>query len=106
MKSKSTYEKRLSDLERKLGGKPHDEAKRNELAERFGSDIVFANNFDFAIIGVSLGFHSGRVVYDTNKMGEGLMEIDSIDYDDACEYIEYNVLGSYVVDNTPIYVQI
>ena len=68
MKSKSIYnEKRLSDMERKLGGKPHDEAKRNELAERFGSDIVFANNFDFAIIGVSLGFHSGRVVYDTEK---------------------------------------
>lgn len=98
--------KKTFRLGKKTGWKPHDEAKRNELAERFGSDIVFANNFDFAIIGVSLGFHSGRVVYDTNKMVEGLMEIDSIDYDDACEYIEYNVLGSYVGDNTPIYVQI
>ena len=34
------------------------------------------------------------------------MEIDSIDYDDALEYIEYNVLGAYIGDNTPIYVQI
>ena len=93
-------------MEERLGGKQDDEAKRNELAEHFGDDLMFATNFDNAIIGVSLGFHSGRVVYDTNKMVEGLMEIDSIDYDDACEYIEYNVLGSYVGDNTPIYVQI
>ena len=36
-------------MEERLGRKQNDETKRNELAEHFGDDLLFADNFDNAI---------------------------------------------------------
>ena len=81
------------------------EEKRNELAKHFGHDLMFADNFDDAIIGVSVGFGSGKVVHDTKKMAEILVKEHSMTEEDAWEYLEYNTFGAYVGDNTPIYVE-
>ena len=91
-------------MEERLGGKQDDEAKRNELAEHFGTDLVFATNFDKAIIGVSLGCNTRSVVYDTEKMAETLVISENMTYDEAWEYLEYNTFSAYVGDNTPIFV--
>jgi len=80
------------------------EEKRIELAEHFGSDLMFADNFDAAIIGVSVGLGSSKVVYDTKKMAEILVKEHSMTEEDAWEYLEYNTFGAYVGDNTPVYV--
>ena len=80
------------------------EEKRIELAEHFGSDLMFADNFDAAIIGVSVGLGSSKVVYDTKKMAEILIKEHSMTEEDAWEYLEYNTFGVYVGDNTPVYV--
>lgn len=91
-------------MEERLGGKQDDEAKRNELAEFFGDDLVFATNFDNSIIGVSLGCNTRSVVYDAEKMAETLVTSENMTYEEAWEYLEYNTFSAYVGENTPIFV--
>jgi len=79
------------------------ETKRNELAERFGSDLLFADGFDCAIIGVACGHDSGRVVYDCEKMVKAFMKSNGCDYEESLEFLEFNTFGAYVGDNTPLY---
>ena len=92
-------------MEERLGGKQDDEAKRNELAEHFGNDLLFADNFDNAIIGVSMGISSGtKVVYDAEEMARTLVVSEGITKQEAGEYLEFNTFNAYVGDNTPIFV--
>ena len=63
---------------------------REELAETHGDDILFADGFDTAIIGVACGFDSGRVVYDCEKMVEAFMKDNGCPYEEAIEYLEFN----------------
>jgi hypothetical protein len=75
---------------------------REELADMWGDDLLFADGFDDAIAGVCVGFDSGRVAYSVPKMIEACMEwTDS--YEEAVEWLEFNTFGAYVGDNTPIY---
>ena len=92
-------------MEERLGGKQDDEAKRNELAEHFGDDLMFATNFDNAIIGVSMGISCGtKVVYDAEEMARTLVVSEGITEQEAWEYLEFNTFNAYVGDNTPIFV--
>ena len=91
-------------MEGRMDRKQDVQTKRDELTERFGSDLLFADNFDNSIIGVTTGFNSGIVVYDGNKMAKELMYQHNMTDEEAWEYLEYNVFGAYVGDKTPIYV--
>ena len=92
-------------MEEELGGKQDDEAKRNELAEHFGDDLMFATNFDNAIIGVSMGISCGtKVVYDAEEMAKTLVVSEGITEQEAWEYLEFNTFNAYVGENTPIFV--
>jgi hypothetical protein len=77
---------------------------RDDLAERFGEDLLFADSFDDAIIGVAVGFDSQRVIYDVQKMIEAGVK-NGMDYDESQEWLEYNTFGAYVGENTPIYME-
>ncbi len=77
---------------------------REELSEHFGDDLLFADGFDSAIIGVCGGFDSGRVVYSVKKMVEVCMKELSVDADEAIEWLEYNTFGAFIGEYTPIYV--
>ena len=81
------------------------ETIRDRLAEHFGDDLVFANSFDTAIIGVSIGNDTGRVVYDANEMAKVLLERDGLKPEEAWAFLEYNTFCAYVGVNTPIYVE-
>ena len=92
-------------MEEGLGGKQDDEAKRNELAEHFGDDLMFATNFDNAIIGVSMGISCGtKVVYDAEEMARTLVISEGMTEQEAWEYLEFNTFNAYIGDNTPIFV--
>ena len=92
-------------MEERLGGKQNDEAKRNELAEHFGDDRMFATNFDNAIIGVSMGISCGtKVVYDAEEMARTLVISEGMTEQEAWEYLEFNTFNAYIGDNTPIFV--
>ena len=77
---------------------------REQLAEAYGEDLLFANGFDDAIIGVSIAFDAGRVVYDTRQMVEILAQEEGFTEEEAWEYLEFNTFGAYVGEETPIYI--
>ena len=69
-------------------------------------DALFIDDFDEAIIGVSRRINmNGVVVYDYDKFIRILMERVKIDYDESVEYIEYNIIGGWHGDQTPILVE-
>lgn len=63
-------------------------------------EIVLADGFDKAIIGVSN--NDMRVIYSKSLCIDILMS-QGMDEDEALEYFEYNVSGAYVGERTPIW---
>jgi hypothetical protein len=63
-------------------------------------EILKADGFDDAVIGIDTD--SMRLIYSVQKCIEVLKE-DGMDEIDAVEYFEYNVLGAYVGEKTPIW---
>ena len=80
---------------------------REECVEMSGDDeLLFADGFDVAIIGV--GTRCGQrdvVVYDVDLCIQVLMERDGMTYEDAAEFISFNTVGAWVGDRTPMYVK-
>ena len=77
--------------------------KKEKLADRYSEDLLFADGYDDAIVGVAVGFDNPKVVYDVQKMIEICMENSNISYDEAEEWLEFNTFGAYVGTDTPIY---
>jgi len=78
---------------------------REELAGEWGTELLFLSEeeFDEAIIGVSERIGDEPVVaYDTTKIVEILSR--SMTVDEAYEYFEFNILGSYVGEKTPVFI--
>jgi hypothetical protein len=81
------------------------ELLEEELVE-LNPEALFADGFDDAIIGYSRRINLDYVVcYSYDTCIEILMGRDEMTEEDAIEYMEYNVVGAYVGDNTPIFVQ-
>jgi len=65
--------------------------------------LLFADGFDEAIIGVAERIGMEPVVaYDTNKIIEILSR--EMTEDEAVEYFEFNILGAYMGERTPVFV--
>lgn len=73
---------------------------KNVIANEF-PDALFADGFDAAVIGYE--YHTGRVVYDINKMVNILIHDEGMDQFDAIDHLEYNVFNAYVGEMTPLY---
>lgn len=73
------------------------------LCDRDYEDTVVLENPDYlsAIVGVS---DDGRLIYDYEKMAEHLMATDGMDYEEACEFIDFNTIGAlpYMGEKRPI----
>ena len=77
---------------------------RDTLAEEWDTDLLFLSDeeFDEAIIGVAERIGQSAVVaYDTTKLVEVLSRTMSVD--EAYEYFEFNILGAYVGERTPMF---
>jgi len=66
-------------------------------------EILVTDGFDGAVIGIE--DTSMRLIYSVTKCLEILMEVENMSLEDAIEYFEYNVSGSYVGEKTPIWCQ-
>jgi len=64
-------------------------------------EALIADGFDKAIVGYTT---NGNLVYNIEKMAGILMERDKMSHSDAIEYLEFNVLGAYVGEMTPVYI--
>ena len=67
-------------------------------------ELLMVDGFDEAVIGVEA--LKMRLVYDINKMRTILVERDKMTFEEAMDFLDHNVLGSYVGEQTPIYVEI
>ena len=72
--------------------------------EKEYSDIplLFADGFDAAIIGTAQQFNTTCVAYDRDKCIKILMK--DMDQLEAIEHIEYNVIGAYMGEYTPVFI--
>ena len=63
-----------------------------------------ADGFDEAIIGSITSYGRGEtVLYSTQKIIEVMMERDGMTAEDAMEFFNYNILGSYNGDGMPAF---
>lgn len=63
-------------------------------------DIVYANGFDDAIVGIEST--SMRLVYAVPQCIDILVE-SGMPYEEALEFFDFNVRGAYVGERTPIW---
>jgi len=77
----------------------------------YSEEALIADGFDGAIIGMCESFGGTLVVaYDKEacieilmKEFEGTIDEDADLYTEALDYFEYNVMGAYVGEYTPVY---
>jgi len=63
-----------------------------------------ADGFDDAILGISTRIGDDNLIaYDYDKCIEILQK--EMSYEEAVEYMEFNVVGSYVGEGTPIFIK-
>jgi len=77
------------------------EQMREDIAE-MNEEALFADGFDDALIGSVRQFNNTVALYDYQACIEVLMR-DGLDYDDAVEYFEFNVVGAWVGPATPAF---
>jgi hypothetical protein len=77
-----------------------------EMEEYLDDDAMVMEpreQFDKCIIGVT--YYGDKVVYSTEMILQALMEDNEMTDEEALEYFEYNVIGAYVGEGTPIYIR-
>lgn len=67
-------------------------------------EILLADGLDEAFIGIGQQFNKFFAIYDRFKCVEILAK--DMTLEDAEEYFDYNVVGAYVGENTPVFVDI
>ena len=68
-------------------------------------EALLADGFDDAIIGIARRFNFPPLVaYDYGKCIEILMK-DGMTEEDAVEYFEFNTLGAWMGEGTPIFIE-
>ena len=78
----------------------------DEIAE-INPEAMMADGFDDAILGMCIQFGTEPIVaYDYEKCLNILMERDGINRTDAIDFMEFNVIGSYVGLHTPVFIMI
>ena len=79
---------------------------RDEIAECYPDLLLLdPEYFDEAILGVIHDFNRTAVCYSESKIIELLMKEDGMDYDEAIEYYQFNILGAWMGEDTPMYLE-
>lgn len=65
------------------------------------------DGYDDCIIGIcrSFGADQLKVAYSTNKIIEKLQD-GGCTNEEAVEFVEYNMIGSYVGERTPVFIEV
>ena len=78
----------------------------DEIAE-INPEAMLADGFDDAIMGMCIQFGAEPIVaYDYEKCLSILMDRDEMVRADAIDFMEFNVIGSYVGLHTPVFIMI
>ena len=77
------------------------------IQELVGDDhgVMFYDGLDEAIIGTAERINLGPVVaYDVEKILEIYIERDGMTYEEAQEFFQYNVIGGWNGEMTPVFI--
>jgi len=74
-----------------------------EWADTWEEELLLADGFDDAIIGLCQIFNNTVVAYDRDKCIK-ILSRDAANYGEAVEYFEHNVIGSFVGPKTPAFI--
>ena len=66
-------------------------------------EVLCADGFDDAILGIGQRFTQIFVVYDYAKVIATLMTRDGMSHEDAVEFYEFNIVGAWVGEGTPCF---
>ena len=68
-------------------------------------EALLCDGFDEAIIGIGERINLGPVIaYDVDKMLEIMIERDGMTYEEAREFFDFNILGAWMGEFTPIFI--
>ena len=74
-----------------------------ELMEVYDGCLM-ADGFEEALIGFGTRFNNPVTIYDLRKCLDILVRRDGMSQEEAEEYMDFNVLGAYVGEETPIFI--
>ena len=74
------------------------------IEEQGMEGVLLADGLEDAFIGVSCGFGPNKAIYDWDKCVDIFMTRDGMTYEEAVEWIDYNVTGAYVGEQTPEFI--
>ena len=78
-----------------------------EMVAEHNEDAILYDEYESAIIGMAYragGSLTAVVAYDYFLCVQILMD-QGMTYEDAIEYFEYNTIGAWLGDNTPVFIQ-
>jgi hypothetical protein len=67
--------------------------------------LLFADGYDEAIVGIGVCQGVEIVVYDTANVLRVLRRRDGMTQSEAEEFFEFNVLGAWVGERTPLFIR-
>lgn len=82
-----------------------DSAMLDELLE--GDDAMLLDPrevFDACVIGIAERINLRVAAYDVDKVLQALIDHHGMDEDEAQEYFDYNIAGSWVGEGSPVFV--
>lgn len=81
--------------------------KLDDIVEQWADvEILKADGFDDCVLGYDYNWDGViRLIYSVDKIIKKLVKKDKMDIDEAIEYFEFNMRGSYVGEKTPIWCQ-
>jgi hypothetical protein len=81
---------------------------REDIAAATGNEeTLFADGFDEALIGYAERFGMSPVaLYDREKCIAILIKRDGMDREEAEEFFEFNVIGAWMGESTPVFATI
>jgi hypothetical protein len=85
--------------------KPKPRKKKSTLSNQFHG-MLAADGFDDAVVGHTVA-QPGRpalIVYQYERCIHILMERDGMEYAEAVEFMDFNVVGSWVGEGTPVFI--
>lgn len=80
------------------------EEERERLAEA-NPEALTADGFEDAYIGICTRFGQAPLAaYDYGKCIGVLMKRDGMSFEEACEFFDFNVIGAWAGEGTPVFI--
>ena len=76
-----------------------------DFADENEVEILLADGFEQALIGLGRQFNKYLAVYSREECIKVLMYRDGMSREDANEFFDFNVVGAYVGENTPVFIE-